>query len=89
MRLAGPIYESLPIVYAAIGAFAIVVSYVDAEAARAAVTFVVGVGAEIAALTLILRRRGYREMRREYSGGDIGPPAAAPGKRDPTDARGA
>ena len=77
MRLAGPVYESLPFVYAAIGAFAIAVSYVDSQGGRAAATFAVGLAAEIAALTLYLRRRGYREMRREYTGGDIVPPACA------------
>ncbi len=77
MRLAGPLYESLPYLYAAIGACAIGVSYVDADGPRAAATLTVGIAAEIAALTLYLRRRGYREMRREYTGGDIAPPASA------------
>ncbi|MDE1923940.1 MAG: hypothetical protein KGI55_10970 [Gammaproteobacteria bacterium] len=70
-------YESLPYLYAAIGACAIGVSYVDADGVRAAATFTVGIVAVIAALTLALRRRGYREMRREYSGGDISPPASS------------
>jgi len=74
VRLSRPLYESLPFVYAAIGAFAIGVSYVDPQSLRAAATFIVGFLAEIAALTLYLRRRGYREMRREYSGGEIAPP---------------
>ncbi len=77
MRLAGPLYESLPYIYAAIGACAFGVSYLDAQDVRAAATFTVGIAAEVAALTLYLRRRGYREMRREYSGGELAPPAAA------------
>ena len=81
MRLAGPLYESLPYLYAAIGACAVGVSYLDAVDVRAAATFTVGIAAEIAALTLYLRRRGYREMRREYTGGDIAPPAAADSSR--------
>lgn len=74
MRLSRPLYESLPVVYAVIGAFAIGVSYFDPQGARAAATFIGGFLVEIAALTLYLRRRGYREMRREYSGGEIAPP---------------
>jgi len=78
MRLARPLYEALPLLYAVIGAFAIAVSYVDAPGPRAAAASAVGLAAEIAALTLYLRRRGYREMRREYSGADIvAPPALA------------
>ncbi|MDE2305980.1 MAG: hypothetical protein KGL34_10495 [Gammaproteobacteria bacterium] len=77
MRLSGPVYESLPFVYAAIGAVAVAVSYLDVPGVRAAAVFLVGIAAEIAALTLYLRRRGYREMRREYSGGELAPPAGA------------
>ncbi len=77
MRLARPVYESLPLIYAVVGAFAIFVSYVDQPGMRAAATLTIGLAALVAALTLHLRRRGYREMRREYSGGDLAAPSAA------------
>ncbi len=76
VRLSRPVYESLPLLYAAIGAFALGVSYVDPRDVTAAATFLIGLLAEIAALTLYLRRRGYREMRREYGGGELSAPPA-------------
>ncbi len=71
MRLARPMYESLPAIYAAIGACAAIISYLESEGAAAAVAFAIAVVAEIAALTLYLRRLGDRELRREYRGGDL------------------
>jgi len=79
VRLSRPVYESLPLLYAAIGAFALGVSYVDPRNVTAAATFLIGLVAEIAALTLYLRRRGYREMRREYGGGELSAPPAPAG----------
>ena len=75
MRLTRPLYECLPLIYAAVGACAIFLSYVDQPGARAVATLMIGLAALVAALTLYLRRRGYREMRREYSGGDLVAPA--------------
>jgi hypothetical protein len=68
MRLAQPVYESLPYAYIAIGAFAIFTFYIEPAGARATVAFTIGLIAETAALTLILRRLDYRTLRREYSG---------------------
>lgn len=76
MRLARPVYESLPYVYMAIGALAIFLFYVDPVGPRAAVAFAIGVIAEIAALTLLLRRQDYRELSREYSGETIDYPSS-------------
>ena len=75
MRLPGLIYESLPTAYAAIGAFALGLSSIDTREWRAAATFSIGIVALVAALTLELRRRGCRAMRRRYSGDPIPPPA--------------
>ena len=60
MRLSRPVYESLPYVYMAIGALAIVVFYLDPAGSRATVAFMIGVAVETAALTLLLRRQDYR-----------------------------
>jgi hypothetical protein len=68
MRLARPVYETLPFIYVAIGGFAMLVSYHETQESRAAAAFAIGIIAEIAALTLLLRRRDYRDLRREYSG---------------------
>jgi len=70
MRLARPVYESLPVLYMAIGMVAIAVFYLDPGASGKA-AFIIGLCAETAALTLFLRRQDYRELRREYSGGEL------------------
>jgi hypothetical protein len=71
MRLAHPLYESLPYAYMAIGGIAIGIFYMDAEGARALVAFAIGLLAETAALTLILRRLDHRALSREYPGETI------------------
>jgi len=71
MRLARPVYESLPYLYVVIGGLAIFLFYLDPVGFRAVVAFGIGVVAETAALTLLLRRQDYRELSREYSGETI------------------
>jgi hypothetical protein len=71
MRLARPVYESLPYVYMAIGGLAIFLFYLDPAGPRAVAAFVLGVVVETAALTVLLRRQDYRELSREYSGETI------------------
>ncbi len=71
MRLASPVYESMPLVYAAIGAVAFLVAYADPEGVRTIIAFSIGLAAEIAALTVFLRRQDYRARRREYAGYSI------------------
>jgi hypothetical protein len=71
MRLARPVYESLPFVYMAIGGLAIVVCYLDPVGPRGVIAFILGVSIETAALTLLLRRQDYRALSREYSGETI------------------
>jgi len=66
MRLARPVYESLPYVYMAIGGLAIFLFYIGEDGFRTKTAFVIGVLAETAALTLYLRRQDYRELSREY-----------------------
>ena len=73
MRLSRPIYESLPVVYMVIGVAAITVSYLDTPGMGGKIAFVIGLLAEVAALTLFLRRFDYRALSREYSGGIIEP----------------
>jgi hypothetical protein len=74
LRLARPVYESLPALYAAIGCIALLISYMDAGSAGALIAFLIGVGAEIAALMLFLRRQDFRELKRDYSGTAIDRP---------------
>jgi hypothetical protein len=71
MRLSRPIYESLPVVYMIIGAVAILICYLDPPGIGGKVAFAIGFIAEIAALTLFLRRQDYRALSREYSGETI------------------
>jgi len=79
MRLARPVYESLPYVYVAIGALAIFLFYLDPVGLPAVIAFVIGFVAETAALTLFLRRQDYRELSREYSGETIELPSSLNG----------
>ncbi len=79
MRLARPVYESLPYVYMAIGGLAILLFYLDPDSPRAVVAFVIGVIVETAALTLLLRRQDYRALSREYSGETIELPSTLHG----------
>jgi hypothetical protein len=71
MRLSRPVYESLPLVYMVIGAVGVTVFYLDPPDTSGKVAFLIGVCAEIAALTLFLRRLDYRALSREYSGETI------------------
>jgi hypothetical protein len=79
MRLARPVYESLPYFYMAIGGLAIFLFYLDPEGPRAVVAFGIGVIVETAALTVLLRRQDYRELSREYSGETINLPSSLHG----------
>lgn len=79
MRLARPVYESLPYVYMAIGGLAIFLFYLDPIGPRAVIAFVLGVVVETAALTVLLRRQDYRALSREYSGETIDLPSSLQG----------
>jgi hypothetical protein len=76
MRLASPVYESLPYFYIAIGALAIFLFYLDPVGVRAMLAFGLGFILETAALTLLLRRQDYRALSREYSGETIELPSS-------------
>ena len=79
MRLARPVYESLPYLYMAIGGLAIFLFYLDPIGPRAVTAFVIGVIVEIVALTLLLRRQDCRALSREYSGETIELPSTLHG----------
>ncbi|HEY0746319.1 MAG TPA: hypothetical protein VGD63_06430 [Steroidobacteraceae bacterium] len=68
MRLARPVYASLPIIYMLIGGFAIFLSYLDPSGLGGKAAFLIGLLAETAALTVFLRRKDERELSRKYSG---------------------
>jgi hypothetical protein len=74
MRLARPVYESLPLIYVLIGAVAIFLFYLDPPGFGGKAAFLIGLLALIAALTLILRRQDYRALSREYNGESIDSP---------------
>ena len=75
MRLARPIYESLPFIYLVIGALAIFLFYVNPLGFGGKAAFVIGLLALTAALTLFLRRKDYRALSREYKGESIDLPS--------------
>jgi hypothetical protein len=71
MRLSRPVYESMPLIYAAIGGLGMLVAYLDPGGSASTIAMGIGVLAEIAALTVFLRRQDYRALSREYSGETI------------------
>ena len=75
MRLARPIYESLPLIYVVIGALAIFLFYVNPLGFGGKAAFIIGLLALTAALTLFLRRKDYRALSREYTGENIDLPS--------------
>jgi hypothetical protein len=75
MRLARPVYESLPFIYMVIGGAAIFLFYLNPEGFAGKAAFLIGLLAETAALTLFLRRQDYRALSREYTGETIDLPA--------------
>jgi hypothetical protein len=76
MRLSRPIYESLPLIYALIGAAAIwLFFHSNPLGFGGKAAFIIGFFAEIAALTLFLRRKDYRTLSREYNGETIDLPS--------------
>jgi len=79
MRLARPVYESLPYLYMTIGGLAIFLFYLDPVGLRAGLAFAIGIVAAVAALTLFLRRRDFRELSRDYSGETIDLPSSLRG----------
>jgi hypothetical protein len=66
MRVARPLYESLPYAYMAIGAAAVVASFAWRVADWSAILAVFGVASIVGGLVLVLRRRDYRIQKRHY-----------------------
>jgi hypothetical protein len=79
MRLARPVYECLPYIYMGIGGLAIFLAYLDPAGPRAVAAFVIGILVETAALTVLLRRKDFRALSREYSGETIDFPSTLRG----------
>lgn len=66
MRLAEPLYESLPYAYVGLGWVALLLSYANAGTAGSVVAFVLGLLAQIAGLTIYLHRQDCRSRRAQY-----------------------
>jgi hypothetical protein len=73
MRLSKPLYESLPLLYGAIGTAAIAIAYFEPGRIRSVVAFAIGLLAAIAALTVFLHRQDRRALSREYRGDSLDP----------------
>jgi len=71
MRVARPLYESLPYLYIAIGAASIGASFAWRVANWSGFLAFFGLVAMVGGLVLALRRRDYRIQKRHY-GGDFG-----------------
>ena len=79
MRLSRPVYESVPLIYFAIGTCGFVLAYFDPARVRSVVAFCIGLVAAIAALTVFLHRHDYRDLSREYTGETIDFPSSLGG----------
>jgi hypothetical protein len=79
MRLSRPVYESVPLIYLAIGACGFLLAYFDPERVRSMVALCIGLIAAIASLTVFLHRHDYRDLSREYTGETIDFPSSLGG----------
>jgi hypothetical protein len=79
MRLSRPVYESVPLIYFAIGACGFLLAYFDPARVRSIVAFCIGLIAAIAALTVFLHRHDHRDLSREYTGETIDFPSSLGG----------
>jgi hypothetical protein len=66
VRLARPLYEGLPWLYAACGLGALIASYFSRSALGSFALGFPGLIALIGGIVIILRRRDYRRMRAQY-----------------------
>jgi hypothetical protein len=69
MRVARPLYESLPYVYIAVGVASVGASFAWRGAAWSGILAFFGLVAVVGGLVLALRRRDYRIQKRHYGGG--------------------
>ena len=68
MRVARPIYESLPYLYIAVGFASVAASFAWRVADWSGLLALFGIVAIIGGLVLALRRRDYRIQKRHYGG---------------------
>jgi hypothetical protein len=66
MRIARPLYESLPYLYIALGLAAVAASFAWRVADWSGILAVFGAVAILGGLVLVLRRRDYRIQKRHY-----------------------
>jgi hypothetical protein len=71
MRLSRPVYETLPLIYAAIAGVAWLIAYLDGAGTRSIISFGIGIAAAVAALTIFLHRQDCRALKRQYNGETI------------------
>ena len=68
MRVARPLYESLPYLYIVVGIAALGASFAWRGAAWSGILAFFGLVAVVGGLVLALRRRDYRIQKRHYGG---------------------
>jgi len=69
-RLSRPLYEGLPWIYVAVGLVALFGSYVSPYRALSVIIGLMGFLGLLAGIVVLLRRRGFRDMRSQYGKSD-------------------
>jgi len=69
-RLSRPLYEGLPWIYVAVGLVALFGSYVSPYRALGVIIGLMGFLGLLAGIVVLLRRRGFRDMRSQYGKSD-------------------
>jgi len=66
LHLSRPVYEGLPWIYILCGLAMLLASYLHRESGWSVVVGILGIGAVIGGIVLLLRRRDFRELRSQY-----------------------
>lgn len=83
LRFSRPLYEALPWIYILCGLAALAVSYLHTSQGISLALGIPGFLAVLGGTVVVLRRRGYRQMKADnYLNTDLNPDSSVPPKSD-------